>query len=175
VTLRNLSQSQRVKFCSRECYYASKRFGADQFWARVDKSGACWLWTGGTHRHGHGLVRRNRWRAFAHRYAWELLIGPIPDGMNVCHNCPGGDNPRCVNPAHLFLGTQADNMRDMGRKDRVAFGERSGGAKLTEEQVRAIRRRRADGLLLREVADEFGCSMQQVSRIVRGELWRRLE
>lgn len=103
----------------------------ERFWSKVLKTKECWLWTGATkgagpqaayghfHIQGRGLVP-------AHRYAYETLVGAIPEAMSVCHNCPSGDNPACVRPDHLFLGTQSDNMRDMIRKGRGnrATGER---------------------------------------------------
>lgn len=87
---------------------------AYHFWSRVDNTGECWLWTG-SQRDGYGrLLFQGRFK-LAHRVAWELTNGPIPDGLYVCHTC---DNPPCVRPAHLFVGSQQDNLNDMVAKGR---------------------------------------------------------
>jgi hypothetical protein len=92
----------------------------ERFWQHVDMSGglfACWPWTGATFHWGHGAVKVNGRPWGAHRIAWELTRGPIPDGLLICHHC---DNPPCCNPAHLFVGTHThlDNVRDMDAKGR---------------------------------------------------------
>lgn len=96
----------------------------ERFWAKVDKGDGCWEWTGGRANRGYGHVEPVRGQnRSAHRVSWELTNGPIPDGLWVLHRC---DNPPCVRPSHLFLGTHADNMRDMEAKGRgkhpVLFG-----------------------------------------------------
>jgi hypothetical protein len=154
------------------------------FWSMVDTSGECWLWTGAQTGSGYGYFRNSH----AHRVAWQLVNGPIPDGLLVCHNCPGGDNPLCVRPDHMFLGTQLDNMRDMRQKGRGAEGDRHGMrlhpelvrrgeahhfARVTREQVRAIRARyAAGGITHQRLADEYGLKRQSVSDILTGRNWR---
>ena len=81
------------------------------FWRKVQRDDGCWMWTAGRDGDGYGSYRNKR----AHRVAWQLTRGPIPDGLVVCHSC---DNPACVRPDHLFLGTQQDNIQDMLRKGR---------------------------------------------------------
>lgn len=141
---------------------------ASRFWARVDRSNTCvgcWEWEGGRNSRGYGTVWFNGAVVQAHRAAWELTNGPIPaddtyHGVCVCHSC---DNPKCCNPQHLFLGSNADNMKDMARKGR-------GRKKLTAEQIVEIR-----GLLLlktsqREIARRFGVSQSIISNIATGTL-----
>lgn len=143
----------------------------DRFWLRVDKSGDCWLWLGARRASGHGVVARGGHQGGmlgAHRVAWELTNGTVPDGLQVCHRC---DNPPCVNPAHLFLGTQGDNMRDMHAKGRNAaletVGERNGNARLTDEQIYAIRQASKD-VKTSDLARRYGVTTHHIRRIVRG-------
>ena len=87
----------------------------DFFWAHVQKTDGCWTWTGAKHPFGHGLFTWEGRGQYTHRISWQIHFGEIPEGMYVCHSC---DNPPCVNPAHLWLGTCADNLRDMVAKGR---------------------------------------------------------
>jgi hypothetical protein len=137
--------------------------------SKADASTGCIVWTRGKAKAGYGMLRHGGKTFTTHRLAYELARGPIPDGMFVCHSC---DNPACVNPDHLFLGTPADNMRDMHDKGRGSVGERHGGAKLTADDVAAIRAAVAAGALQREVADQYGLRQGYVSRIVNWLIWR---
>jgi hypothetical protein len=169
---------QKQSHCSRRCSGAAR--GQDlaiRFWAKVDKSGDCWLWTGATNNRGYGMLDvvvdgRSR-RLLAHRVAWELENGPIPSGRHVCHDCPTGDNPLCVR--HLWLGDRASNMRDMAEKDRVSHGRRNPRAVLTPEAVRDMRQRHASGVTQRQLAREFGVTPSAVSRAVGGQNWARVQ
>ncbi len=148
-----------------------------KFWERVQKTDGCWLWTGAKNGGGYGVFHLGRQdgkqlRAGAHRYSYALHNGPIPAGMDVLHKC---DNPACVNPDHLFLGTQADNDADRNAKGRQAKGARMGAAKLTEGQVLAIRRAYADGRAkLKKLAAEYGVSAMQIWRVVSRQQWTYL-
>ena len=112
----------------------------------------------------------------AHRVAWELAYGQVPNGLFVCHRC---DNPPCVRPEHLFLGTARDNTQDAIAKGRFVFnlrpettrGEANGRAKITEDQVREIRKRRESGVGTGSLAKEYGLSRSFVQKIVRRERW----
>jgi hypothetical protein len=146
----------------------------ERFLAKVTKTNSCWLWNGARQkRTGHGIYRdENHRQTSAHRVSWMLLVGPIPEGLWVLHDCPGGDNPRCVNPDHLFLGTPQDNLADMRSKGRQARGEKHGHAKLSEEDVRSIRRRYATGeAKQQELADEYKVGQGIISQIIHRKLW----
>jgi len=120
----------------------------------------------------------------AHRLSWILAHGDVLDPV-VCvlHDCPDGDNPACVNPDHLFLGTQADNVRDMDAKGRrravsmkgVVIGERHGGAKLTADKVRAIRQARADGVRAVVLAELYGVKSRTIDSVNARRLWAHVE
>lgn len=139
--------------------------------AAPDKNGYCRIYIPGNPKKKMQL---------AHRVAWEIAKGPIPDGLCVLHNCPSGDNPSCVNVDHLFLGTMRDNTQDMMAKGRHRYitrpGEAHARAKLTAPQVMAIYRDKRPNTV---IAPEFGTSSANVGRIKRGEAWasvtRRLE
>jgi hypothetical protein len=146
-----------------------------RLWSRVVKTESCWLWQGRATQFGHGRLRYLGRAWMAHRLVWHLTYGPIPDGMLVCHHC---DNPRCVNPDHLFLGTYSDNTQDMLRKGRgnPPIGERAPAAKLTREQVRAIRDEyAAGGVFYHQLGTKYGVSEAMVHAIVARKQWKWLE
>lgn len=132
----------------------------------------CWLWLGATNNHGYGNVGVNYRTVPAHRASWLVHNGEIPKGLHVCHRC---DNPPCVNPGHLFLGTNEDNMRDMAQKGRSSHGERNGGGgKLTAAQVEEIRRLFAEGRTGRDIAPAFGIDESTALRVGAGRIWGRV-
>lgn len=143
----------------------------NQFWEKVQPTTGCWLWVAACVEDGYGVIRHQGKNLKAHRVSWELHNGPIPEGMCVCHHC---DNPPCVRPDHLFLGTPADNNADMLRKGRGMGprGSLSGWAKLNEEKVRQIRSLYASGeYTQKQLALMFGVVHTVISRVVRREIW----
>ena len=146
----------------------------DRFWEKVDKSGDCWEWTTGKTGGGYGQFWFNGKTQYAHRFSYELHHGPIPPGEGyhgtcVCHHC---DNPSCVNPDHLYIGTQQDNMDDKAEKGRASRGEANYKAKLNEDDVKMIRCMR--GHTQRALATLFGVSQAQVDRIINRKTWNHI-
>lgn len=148
-----------------------------RFWSRVNQLGLdeCWEWTHKRNPAGYGLFTMNRKHYLSHRLAWRFLIGPIPNGMCVCHRC---DNRSCCNPAHLFLGTQADNNKDCianGRADnflkRDKRGEKNGRSKLTKELVKDIRSMLDSGATYESISNLFGICKSSVYNIKSGRTW----
>lgn len=138
------------------------------FWDKVDIRGIddCWEWTAGMIK-GYGIYRHRR----AHRVSWEMANGKkIPPGLHVMHAC---DNPACVNPQHLSLGTHQENMDDRHIKGRDAkvFGPENAQSKLTEDDVVKIRYWYSLGIVLEDLANYFGISTVAASRVVRRETW----
>ena len=135
-----------------------------RLWCRVAKSKGCWLWTGWATPEGYGkIIFGDNRNAMVTRVVYELATGKqVPKGMYVCHRC---DNPRCVRPEHLFLGTAIDNARDASSKGRIA-----GGRRLTVETVRMIRKSRDPSWML---AQMLGVSVSTVQRARSGISWRR--
>lgn len=126
-----------------------------------DPRTGCLVWKRGTHKDGYGHLRVEGKQKLAHRHAWELVNGPIPSGMCVCHHC---DNRACVNPEHMFLADHNGNMRDRRNKDRFS-------RKLSREQVVAMREKYLAGATQRALAREFRVSFQAVHLVVRNKNW----
>lgn len=157
------------------CYYKLRAKGGlsahailgptDVFWSRVKKTETCWEWTGTRNQYGYGVFLLPGERPVrAHRYAYELTKGAIPAGLVVMHAC---DNPSCINPAHLSLGSRGDNNRDSTAKGRNSFGERNGRGWLTTAQVSAIR---SDARAQADIAKNYGITQSHVSRIKTGDV-----
>lgn len=175
----------------------------DAFWKRVDQSpgqgpkGDCWEWTGYQAKRYGKDTGYGRLKAIvapgvkalltAHRVSWEIAHGTIPEGQCVCHSC---DNPPCVNPRHLFLGSNIENTADRVAKGRSAQGDRSGRrlhpetyprgeqhplAELTKEQVQVIRFLHSQGRAIRSLARQFGRGKSTITKVVKRETWREVE
>ena len=146
-----------------------------RFWSNVCRGDApddCWLWLGGKWRKGYGRIKPTGSRRFrsAHRISYEMHIGPL-DGRMVLHSC---DNPRCVNPNHLSLGTALDNSNDARARGRTACGERAFGAKLTGDSVKFIRWLLSEGAVRADVARQFKTTPGNISLIRDRINWRHV-
>lgn len=143
------------------------------FWAQVQKTDGCWLWVGYINPKGYGNITRKHIRV--HRLSWELANGPIPEGLNVLHQC---DNPICVRLSHLFLGTQNDNVQDMVAKGRnhsgITLGEAHPSHKLTENQVLEIRATLYAGGNVIALAKQYGVTRNHIYEIKWGRAWKHL-
>lgn len=143
-----------------------------RFESKVDRNGWCHEWTACKNHDGYGIVNVNGRTLRAHRVAWEFAHGAISDGLLVLHHC---DNSGCVRLEHLFLGTQADNIRDAVRKGRVLKGEAIGNSKLTVEDILEIKQLHDFGLInQRKLSRMFGVSNQHISLIVNGKRWTHI-
>ncbi len=148
----------------------------NRFMSKVDKQGEneCWNWTGYITSSGYGRIMIDYTNYSAHRLSYELFVKPIKEDLLVCHKC---DNRRCVNPKHLFLGTQKDNMHDMINKGRkvTSSGEKNGKAKLTQSEVAIIRDLSSKGISSYKIAKEFQISSRHIRRINQGTRWKCIE
>jgi hypothetical protein len=136
----------------------------------LNEQTGCWEWVHkARYPNGYGRAKVNGRATTAHNGVWQLLNGPVPAGLMVCHTC---DNRICVNPDHLFLGTAQVNTADMIQKGRAATGERHGRSKLTQSQVDEIRARRAAGEPVTDLAAAFSVCRHTISLIASGRIWR---
>lgn len=139
----------------------------EKFMSRVKKdSNGCWVWTGQLQKSGYGICGRMKNRTRAHRLSYQLFIGDIPAGLNVLHHC---DNPPCVNPSHLYAGTNWENSQDRVRRDRGIRGVRHPSAKITEDDARAIF---VDRRTQKEIAAAYGICKAAVYYVKIGHSWR---
>ena len=150
---------------------------AERLEALVDRSAGpdgCWPYKGAVGSSGYGRIMFDNEIKGVHVWAYEHANGPVPEGMFVLHSC---DNRKCANPAHLRAGTHQDNMDDKVKRDRCyrGFGELSGNAKLTEQQVIELRTRHSSGAPVKSLAERFGVSESNVYMIVTGKRWAHLE
>jgi hypothetical protein len=152
---------------------------AVRFENRITRGVGCWEWQGNINPvSGYGRLQFEKQMLFAHRVAYELYVGPIPEGMVICHHC---DNPPCVRPDHLFLGTHADNVADKMNKGRWAGGSKPGEAHhnsiLTDEQVAAIRAALRQPLRhgdVRKIARQYNVDESTIHHIKSGRAWRHI-
>ena len=158
---RNCGKSfQPIASCQPYCCFACR------FWYHVDSSlpNVCWHWKGKTLKDGYGKITVNYKTHRTHRIAWQLMYGKIPAELYVLHSC---DNPLCVNPKHLFLGTNEENMRDMVEKSRQS-------ATLTPYQVLEIRKRRDKGESTASLATAFDVQQSAISKVSLGRRWKHI-
>lgn len=152
----------------------------ERFWNRVDKTGDCWNWMGSLNLSGYGQVKLLRKAKMCHRITFEVTFGPIPEGMQVCHRC---DNPRCVRPEHLFLGTPKNNVDDCISKNRRRYkhgsvpkrkGEFNGRAKLIESVVDELRKRTWNYGDKAKEARRLGISASTINWVLSGRTWSHI-
>ena len=168
----NLAIQVKGGFCFMERKYI------ERFWSKISRGtdNACWIWMGRRNANGYGKFDIGEVTRYAHRISYELAYGEIPRDLMICHHC---DNPPCVNPTHLFCGTNSDNMKDAFRKGRGHIyslwrkGEQHPRAKLTQELVGRIRREYEWWKVTqKELAKRYGISQSQIRRIIHWKQWK---
>lgn len=144
----------------------------ERFNNKINKTETCWIWIASKKYDGYGYFSINGKTHMAHRVAYKLFYGEIPNSLHVCHKC---DNPSCVNPFHLFLGSHDTNMKDMTKKGRQIKGERQHSAKLKTEEILEIRKLySSQQMTQRQLANKFGVAQNIVSRIVNYLIWKHI-
>lgn len=165
----------RGKYCSRKCQHFKSLI--ERFWEKVDKGEEdnCWNWKAAKSG-GYGRIGNGKKNLVATRVSWEIHFGEIPEGMNICHKC---DNPACVNPNHLFLGTHAENMLDMakkGRRERKGVGIKNGLSKLTPNSVKEIRKKYInENITYVELAREFNVAPPTIRCVIKRLTWKHVK
>ena len=139
--------------------------------AQSEKTSDCWEWDGYTRPNGYGRITINQKQEYPHRVAYKAFVGPIHEGYEVCHAC---DNRKCCNPAHLFLGTRKDNMRDASIKGRLQKGESRHNAVLTEAKVRKAREMREQGMRVVDIAKQLDVGKTTLGCAIRRKTWRHV-
>ncbi len=144
-----------------------------RFWAKINKTQNCWLWTSATYPSGYGHITYQKRCLRATRVMYELAYKIYPGKLFVCHHC---DNPICVNPEHLFLGTPKDNVADMFKKGRQhkRHGEHSPGSKLTDKKVLEVIKLTKKGMTQLEIANQFNIRQSNISAILNGNRWTHI-
>lgn len=140
----------------------------DRFFSRFVKlDNGCWQWRSHTDKDGYGILPGTNQNTRAHRLSYEMHHGKIPDGLIVCHHC---DNPGCVNPDHLFIGTQKDNAQDALKKGRHYIGEKNGRSKLTRQNIEEILNSKLNG---QQLAEKFRVTRSTINNVRRGVTWKK--
>lgn len=150
-----------------------------RFWSKVDRKepNECWIWKGSFKENGYpqlgvgSITNGTRTMRMAHRLSWLIHFGEVPAGKFVLHHC---DTPACVNPNHLYLGTNTDNMGDAARRDRIAHGVRHTYAKLNPEKVRRVRAMFKAGTNCNQIAEKMGVTSATIQQVIEGQTWRRV-
>lgn len=148
-----------------------------RFWGKVDKTKSCWIWNGATNYAGYGVIGlggRDQGNILAHRFSYEIHHGKIKYGNFICHKC---DNPPCVNPSHLFQGTNQDNVSDMIRKNRnfSVIGENNHFNKLSKEAIIEIRSQYKRNIIgYKKLAKKYGVVFSCIQAIVNRKNWKHL-
>ena len=161
-----------ARYCSLSCYRTFKDAPLEiRFWRYVNRTKGCWQWTAHVDRDGYGHIAYQGTSKLSHRVSWIIHNGEIPRGMLVCHHC---DNPTCVRPSHLFLGTTLDNSRDTVSKGRSLYGSKNQKAKLTWKSVIAIRRQASSlGCYAASIlAKQYGLSCNRMRDAIVGRSWK---
>lgn len=180
-TIRNILLKENIPIRSiSEIQTKTKTFGQEdhkRFWDKVNKKTAteCWEWTASKDYCGYGRFVFRDSLLSAHRVSWEIHNGKILNGFHVLHKC---DNPGCVNPTHLFLGTHQDNMNDRGAKNRAKggkrLGEKNGASRFKESDIIAIRALSKQGIKQKEIAQQFGTTQSVISAIINRKYWTHI-